>query len=226
MYGATNCFENTKLQITCLDKTKMKFWWKLLLFVITIELIDKNCHGKADLSKNSGQSKGENGACKYDIIFLLDMSSSVGPSGFEKAKDYVIETININELNYYPTQIGIITFSQDANMDIPLKQYKEKDKLIEAIRNIQWKGGVTNTLKGLNLLRLQGFTEENRYGEKITKIGIVVTDGKCTHPVATNAEAERVESNGIRLYSKGIGDDFDEEGLRNIGRLVPGTDCF
>ena len=89
------------------------------------------------------------------------MSSSLGPTVFEKTKDYVIETINKNKVGHGQTQIGIITFSDDAKMDLPLKQYKKKEKLIEAIRSIRWKGGVTNIFKGLNVLRLEGFTKKN-----------------------------------------------------------------
>lgn len=37
----------------------MKVWWILLLFAITIELNNKLCHAKGDLSENSNQSKGD-----------------------------------------------------------------------------------------------------------------------------------------------------------------------
>ncbi|CAG2189810.1 COL21A [Mytilus edulis] len=225
----------------------MKVWWILLLFAITIELNNKLCHAKGDLSENSNQSKGDRsgksgeskgdrsknsdeskggrsknsgeskegiGACKYDLIFVLDMSSSLGPSGFEKTKDYVIETINKNKVGHEQTQIGIITFSDDAKMDIPLKQYKKKEKLIEAIRSIQWKGGLTNMFKGLNVLRLEGFTKKN------------VTDGKSTNEQETHSEVELLKSEGIKLFTKGISDDIDEEALRTIGDEVPEIDCF
>ncbi|XP_063447627.1 collagen alpha-1(XIV) chain-like [Mytilus trossulus] len=181
---------------------------------------------KGDISKNSGESKEGSGACQYDLIFVLDISSSLGPSGFEKTKDYVIETINKNKVGPGQTQIGIITFSDDAKMDIPLKQYKKKDKLIEAIRSIQWKGGVTNTFKGLNVLRLEGFTKKNGYRKKMEKIGILVTDGKSTNEQKTHSEVELLEFEGIKLFTKGISDDIDEEALRTIGDEVPEIDCL
>ncbi|VDI10126.1 Hypothetical predicted protein [Mytilus galloprovincialis] len=259
----------------------MKAWWIPLLFAITIELNNKLCHAKGDLSENSNESKGDlsknsgeskedtkensdgskggrsgksgeskgglsknsgeskgglsknsgeskegSGACKYDLIFVLDMSSSIGPSGFEKTKDYVIETINKSKVGHEQTQIGIITFSDDAKMDIPLKQYKKKEKLIEAIRSIQWKGGVTNIFKGLNVLRLEGFTKKNGYRKKMEKIGILVTDGKSTNEQETHSEVELLESEGIKLFTKGISDDIDEEALRTIGDEVPEINCL
>ncbi|XP_071129361.1 collagen alpha-1(XIV) chain-like [Mytilus edulis] len=281
----------------------MKAWWIPMLFAITIELNNKLCHAKGDLSENSNESKGDlskksgeskedtkensdgskggrsgksveskgglsknsgeskgnrsgesgeskgdrskisgeskggpsknsgeskegSGACKYDLIFVLDMSSSIGPTGFEKTKDYVIEAVNKNKVGHGQTQIGVITFSDDAKMDIPLKQYKKKEKLIEAIRSIRWKGGVTNIFKGLNVVRLEGFTKKNGYRKKMEKIVILVTDGKSTNEQETHSEVELLESEGIKLFTKGISDDIDEEALRAIGDEVPEIDCF
>lgn len=100
---------------------------------------------------------------KRDIVFLLDMSGSVGEYNFRTTMLNTVAKISNNfYIGPYNTQIGVDVFSTSAKTSIKLKDYRNGYSLNRAIRRIKYEGGYTNTYLGLNHVRRRSLSY--RYG--------------------------------------------------------------
>lgn len=71
----------------------------------------------------------------------MDESGSIGDSDFVREKNFVTSLAN-GFTNFGPNgvQIGVITYSTDARLDIRLNQYSNKMDFINAVRRIRYAG--------------------------------------------------------------------------------------
>lgn len=79
--------------------------------------------------------------CKGELGILMDESGSVGGSEFVKEKNFVSNLAN-SFTNFGPNgvQMGVITYSSDAKLDIRLNQYSNKMNFINAVKSISYRG--------------------------------------------------------------------------------------
>ena len=116
------------------------------------------------------------------------------------------------------SRVGLVRYSTDAQVLFNLNTYLTNVSLLEAIANMSYNGGWTNTPAALNATIEQFNTE---YGARpkslgIPRIAVVVTDGQSNRgggPPATIAAANRVHSQGILGYGVGVGNNIDMEEL-------------
>ena len=80
-------------------------------------------------------------------MFILDASSSEGSVSFQKQLDFVSRVVNDFRIGPKSVQIGIITFSDNVNMEFHLDTYQSKSQILNAIQSIGY-------LKGTVLLKL------------------------------------------------------------------------
>lgn len=71
----------------------------------------------------------------------MDESGSIGGSEFVKEKNFVSNLAN-GFTNFGPNgvQMGVVTYSSDANLDIRLNQYSNKMNFINAVKRISYRG--------------------------------------------------------------------------------------
>jgi len=84
-----------------------------------------------------------------DIIIALDTSGSIGEDNVNAMVSFLGLLINSlyvegNDSDPSVSRIGLVSFSDSANMEFHLNTYRERTDLLQAI-NVQYVGGTTNT---------------------------------------------------------------------------------
>lgn len=154
-----------------------------------------------------------------DIVFVLDASGSIGNSNFERVKGTVESIASSLTIGPDKTRVAVMVFSGLVNLTFNLNRYTEKDSLIEAIRNVEYTGGGTNTALALAVLREGVFSEilGVRPENESTRVAVVITDGRSNDPTATRQEAELLRTSAkFRIYAIGIGGGIGVDELISI----------
>nr|XP_013802397.1 PREDICTED: collagen alpha-1(XII) chain-like [Apteryx mantelli mantelli] len=86
------------------------------------------------------------GKFKADIAFLVDESSSIGQSNFNKVKDFLFRIIS-----YFPkigpegTQVAVAQYSEEPRAAFHFHQHKDRNSVLKAIKGLRYAGGNTKT---------------------------------------------------------------------------------
>ena len=76
-----------------------------------------------------------------ELGVLMDESGSIKNDGWTRQKDFVAALANgFNNFGPNGVQMGVITYSTYANVDIKLLQYSNKAAFMNAVRNIKQRG--------------------------------------------------------------------------------------
>ena len=105
------------------------------------------------------------------------------------------------------TRIGVLGFSSTADIVIPLNQYNTTSALLQAINNIPYPAGGTNTVAALQLLPNAFSTGGRTSPQGVPKMAIVITDGQSNDPGATKNAAAILHSSysSITIFAVGVG---------------------
>ncbi len=132
-----------------------------------------------------------------DVCFVLDSSGSLcaqneigsACSNWVMLLSFVSDIIDAFHVGSQETRIGVVTFSTDAQLDIAMNEFYDREELKDVVSQIKNSGGQTNTGKALHITRTQCFSEQNERSG-VPNIAIVITDGLPTIlEFDTNAEA-------------------------------------
>ena len=149
---------------------------------------------------------------------MLDSSSSIWSVDYNKQLKFVAELVESFDVGKGKSQvrIGAITFSDRAYLEFPLDRYTDPAELKEAILNIAYRTGRTNTADALSLLKDQ--VEPSLKNRKGPIVAVIITDGRSTKPEATKEEAKKLHELGINVYAIGVGNakEYDTEELKAI----------
>lgn len=146
----------------------------------------------------------------------MDSSTSIGRYNFERQKSFVKNLVGRFDISQDETRVGVVTFSNSYNLDIPLGSANTIASLSRSIREIPYAYGITNTAEAIRFVRENGFTDERRR-EGVAHIIIVLTDGLSRDPLLTKQEAALARNQGIYLFAIGIGSAAVLDELQNIG---------
>nr|XP_043902458.1 collagen alpha-1(XXI) chain isoform X1 [Solea senegalensis] len=159
-----------------------------------------------------------------DLVFILDGSWSVTDVNFEIVKLWLVNITTAFNIGQKFTQVGVVQYSDDPVLEIPLgKHYSTKD-LIQAMESIDYMGGNTRTGTAIKFAtdKLFGLSERGPIG--ISRIAVVLTDGKSQDEVLKAAEAARKK--GVILFAIGVGSETEEAELRDIANRPSSTYVF
>ncbi|KAL5016430.1 hypothetical protein ScPMuIL_006019 [Solemya velum] len=145
-----------------------------------------------------------------DIIFVLDTSSSIMPDDFTTQTQFVVDVVNILDINQNKTQVGLITFSDNATVGFYLDQYSSGASVAAAVKSTPHTGGRTNTGDALRLLLEEGFSSRHGARTGVAQIAIVITDGLSRVPEETVVNAGKVKDSGIYVFAIGVGANADK----------------
>lgn len=154
-----------------------------------------------------------------DVVFVLDASASIRLTNFENMKRSVINIVSSLTIGPENTRVAVIVFDNNVSLIFNLNSHTTNDSLIEAIENIQYNGGGTNTHLALQLLRESTISEllGVRPGSESTKVAIVITDGRSSNETLTREEAERLHmETDFLVIAVGIGGNIGLNELTNI----------
>ncbi|XP_078686402.1 IgGFc-binding protein-like isoform X2 [Branchiostoma floridae x Branchiostoma belcheri] len=148
--------------------------------------------------------------CVFDIVFLLDRSSSIGPYGMFNAKKFITSIIEC--LKDLDVDVGYICFECITKWLVKQGLYDVNDPaIIQQIKDAEYTGG-----EGRTGHALQHLIQTAEYRKNVSSVAVVLSDGDVhdqgnTHEI--NSDAARAE--GIELYSVPVG----REALFNFGVL-------
>uniref|UniRef100_A0A8C9N225 VWFA domain-containing protein n=1 Tax=Serinus canaria TaxID=9135 RepID=A0A8C9N225_SERCA len=148
----------------------------------------------------------------YDLVFLLDTSSSVGKEDFEKVRQWVSNLVETFEIGPDKTRVGVVRYSDRPSTEFDLGKHKTREEIKEAARQIQYYGGNTNTGDALRYITTYSFSKEagGRLSDRtVKKVAILLTDGRSQDFVLDPATA--AHQAGIRIFAVGVGEALKEE---------------
>ncbi|XP_068431414.1 collagen alpha-1(XIV) chain-like isoform X2 [Clinocottus analis] len=148
-----------------------------------------------------------------DIVILVDGSWSIGRINFRLVRTFLENLVRAFSVGSDKTRIGLAQYSGDPRIEWHLNAHSTKDAVLEAVKNLPYKGG--NTLTGLALTYIleTSFRPESGSRSGVPKIGILITDGKSQDDVIPPARSLR--DAGIELFAIGV-KNADENELRAI----------
>ncbi|XP_029650176.1 collagen alpha-1(XIV) chain-like isoform X1 [Octopus sinensis] len=106
-------------------------------------------------------TKGDCGATESDIIFILDSSTSVQEENFKKMLNFIVDFVSAASIDNGNVRIGAVLYSSDVKIQFHLNAFQTKQEVIDAVLQIPYVYGSTNTYGGLNTMRTVMFTTEN-----------------------------------------------------------------
>uniref|UniRef100_A0A8C6U228 VWFA domain-containing protein n=1 Tax=Neogobius melanostomus TaxID=47308 RepID=A0A8C6U228_9GOBI len=107
------------------------------------------------------------------------------------------------------TQVSIAQFSDDARTEFKLNSYSDKEKLLDAINRISYKGGNTKTGRAIQHVREQIFTTQGGVRRGVPKVLVVLTDGRSQDDV--NKVSKELQMEGYIVFAIGFADaDYGE----------------
>ncbi|KAK7502428.1 hypothetical protein BaRGS_00006381, partial [Batillaria attramentaria] len=156
---------------------------------------------------------------KIDLVFILDASTSVTEPNFELMKDFVKDFLFVADIDNGNVRVGVIIYSTEDYLQFNLNEYKTKFEVFDAIDEIPYRYGSTNTADALKTMRTVMYTPQNGDRPNVPNICIVVTDGVSNiNSRRTIPEAEQARADGIHIYAIGIGltDTTELDGMASV----------
>ncbi|XP_075070110.1 collagen alpha-1(XIV) chain isoform X2 [Mixophyes fleayi] len=157
-------------------------------------------------SENVAVAEDAKFSCKTpanaDIVILVDGSWSIGRLNFRLVRLFIENLVGAFNVGADKTRIGLAQYSGDPRIEWHLNAYDTKEAVIDAVRNLPYKGG--NTLTGLALTYIleNSFKPEAGARADLPKIGILITDGKSQDDVIPPARS--LKDSGIELFAIGV----------------------
>uniref|UniRef100_A0A8C5PNE2 VWFA domain-containing protein n=1 Tax=Leptobrachium leishanense TaxID=445787 RepID=A0A8C5PNE2_9ANUR len=145
-------------------------------------------------------------ATTADIVFLVDGSWSIGIKNFQTMQDFLYTLINGFDVGLNNIRIGLVQYSDTPRTEFNLNTYNSKEEVLKYIRNLNYKGGGTNTGFSLQFMLENHFIKSagSRAEEGVPQIAVVITDGHAQDNI--KEPAKQVKNAGITLYAIGIKD--------------------
>uniref|UniRef100_A0A3Q3DA43 Collagen, type XIV, alpha 1b n=1 Tax=Hippocampus comes TaxID=109280 RepID=A0A3Q3DA43_HIPCM len=132
-------------------------------------------------------------AAKADLAFLVDGSWSIGDDNFLKIIGFLSSTAGaLDQIGPDGTQVAIAQFSDDTRTEFALDAYDDKERLLDAINKISYKGGNTKT-RAIRHMKDNIFTAEGGVRRGVPKVLVVLTDGRSQDDVNKISKEMRME---------------------------------
>uniref|UniRef100_A0A8C4Q898 Uncharacterized protein n=1 Tax=Eptatretus burgeri TaxID=7764 RepID=A0A8C4Q898_EPTBU len=140
---------------------------------------------------------------KADLVFMLDGSWSMGEENFKTVLQFVHSLVESFEIiGPSGVQVAVAQFSDVPRTEFLLKQYTERENLLDAIDNIDYMGGNTKTGRALKLVRSELLAPGSGTRTALPKAVIVITDGRSKDRV--DKISEELQRSGHSVFAVGI----------------------
>uniref|UniRef100_H9GGJ0 Collagen type XIV alpha 1 chain n=1 Tax=Anolis carolinensis TaxID=28377 RepID=H9GGJ0_ANOCA len=158
-----------------------------------------------------------------DIVILVDGSWSIGRFNFRLVRLFLENLVAAFNVGSEKTRIGLAQYSGDPRIEWHLNTYSTKDAVLDAVRNLPYKGGNTLTGLALTFILENNFKSEAGARPGVPKIGILITDGKSQDDVIP--PAKNLKDAGIELFAIGV-KNADETELKEIASEPDNTHVY
>uniref|UniRef100_A0A8C3Q616 Uncharacterized protein n=1 Tax=Geospiza parvula TaxID=87175 RepID=A0A8C3Q616_GEOPR len=148
-----------------------------------------------------------------DIVLLVDGSWSIGRNNFKLIKEFLSNLISPFSIAEDKIRVGLSQYSSDPRTEWDLSAHSTREQLLEAVRNLRYKGG--NTFTGLALTHVLEQNLKPDAGARLEaeKLVILLTDGKSQDDA--NLAAQTLKNLGIEIFAIGV-KNADEAELRQV----------
>lgn len=146
-----------------------------------------------------------------DIVFLVDGSTSIGPSNFQEVRLFLRSLASGLDIGPDQVRIGLAQYSDQPHQEFLLKEHMEKAALLAALDSFPYRTGGTETGKAIDFLGTQFFTKEagSRVEERVPQIAVVLTDGDSADDVVV--PAQKLRKQGVIVFAIGVGNANQKE---------------
>ena len=159
-----------------------------------------------------------------DICILVDSSESIRLANppdmsfdnWQLVLNFINNIVDEFPIGDHGARIGVVSFSNTAQLEFPLNRYNTNDQIKEAVHNIPHYNTWTNTADALTVARTECFQTPNGDRPRAKNIAIVITDGIPTlKPHLVDPEATALKRSATML-TVGITDEVNVETLRTL----------
>ncbi|KAK7825600.1 hypothetical protein U0070_016240 [Myodes glareolus] len=137
-----------------------------------------------------------------DIVILVDGSWSIGRFNFRLVRNFLENLVTAFNVGSEKTRIGLAQYSGDPRIEWHLNAFNTKDEVIDAVRSLPYKGGNTLTGLALNFIFENSFKPEAGSRSGVSKIGILITDGKSQDDIIP--PSRNLRESGVELFAIGV----------------------
>jgi collagen type XXI alpha len=145
----------------------------------------------------------------------------VGPENFEILKKWLVNLTGNFDIGPKFTQVGVVQYSDYPVLEVPLGSPGSGGALAAAVRAVRYLGGNTRTGRAIRFALDYLFAQSPRF---LTKVAVVLTDGKSQDEVQAAAQAAR--DGGVTLFAIGVGAETEDAELRAIANKPASTYVF
>lgn len=148
-------------------------------------------------------------------MFLVDGSINVGRENFKEIMIFINNLLDMFFTERDDLQIGLAHYAEDVNDGFYLNTYSNRDDILNAIGQIEYKGGRRlNTGAALRTIQDVYFSKErgSRADEGTPQILITVTGGNSADD--SKSAVLGLKNKGVRVFAVGLGNIQNE--LENL----------
>lgn len=153
---------------------------------------------------------------KRDIVFLVDGSSSLGPSNFNAIREFISRVIQRLEIGKDLVQVSVAQYADTVKPEFHLNTYANKKDAVTGVRRMKaLNGSALYTGYALDFVRNNLFTSSagHRAAEGVPKLLVLITGGKSLDDISQPAqELKRGSIMALAVGSRAA----DEDELKEI----------
>uniref|UniRef100_A0A8D0HJ24 Collagen alpha-1(XX) chain n=1 Tax=Sphenodon punctatus TaxID=8508 RepID=A0A8D0HJ24_SPHPU len=152
-------------------------------------------------------------SAKTDIVLLVDGSWSIGRNNFKLIREFLGNLVSPFKIAEDKIRVALSQYSSDPRTEWNLNAYATRDEVLEAVKNLRYKGG--NTFTGLALTHVleQNLQPEAGARSEAAKLIILLTDGKSQDDA--NPSAQTLKNMGVEIFAIGV-KNADEAELQQV----------
>ena len=170
---------------------------------------------------------------REDIVFLVDSSGSIYDYNWPTVKEFMKNVVRDYTIGPNNVRVGVAIFADNVQAIFQLNTYSTQNEILNAIDNIPFLGTSTNTPEAIRYMRTTMFTSQNGDRSSAPNVAIIITDGVPRVPNDVNEarrltlqEANLAKSQGINMFTVGIGPELTTEFLAQIADQPTNTHVF
>ncbi|ETE68231.1 Collagen alpha-3(VI) chain, partial [Ophiophagus hannah] len=140
-----------------------------------------------------------------DIVFLLDSSINFGRDNFHNVVEFIHDLIDAIYDEGDSIRVGLVQYNSDVSDEFFLKDFSDKERILEAVKKIAYKGGrIANTGAGVKHIHAKHFVKEagSRKDQNVPQIAVIVTAGKPEDD--GEAAVLGLSQSGVRVFAVGV----------------------
>ena len=149
----------------------------------------------------------------------MDSSGSLEEEGFNKQKEFIKAVAATLDISPFHSQIGVITYSDRASVEIKLSDHQHQEDLINAVESLKYIGRTTRIDKAIAIATKELMTPGAGRREDIPGVLVILTDGRQTPDSDTtplDESSSSLEKLGVKTIVVGIGKLADKKGLQKL----------